>query len=528
MGKYIFTNGKIFTGSVNNPFCDSLAVLGKFVLSAGTNEDVMRTTDSSFEVIDLMGKLLVPGFTDSHIHLLDYSLSLSRVYLDDVRSEEEALSKLAEKVEVSRAGDWIIGNGWDKNVWDIPKWPTKESLDRVAPNNPVILYNKDLHSVWVNTLALKRAGLLDATLFVDGGVIERNPDDATPTGIIKENAVRLVTKAISPLDEEGILIALKRGIETLNEKGIVGVHDMNGTNFAEFIKLKQDGDLKVRVLSVIHASKLDEAIDLGFLTGFGDELLKIGPLKLFADGSLGSQTAHVLKAYEDDQNNFGMATMSKEEIHFQVKKAAEAGISSAVHAIGDAANRNILDIYESIKDISEKRKLRHRIEHAQLLHPDDIKRFAELGITASMQPVHILQDIIAAERYWGNRSRWAYPFRSLLGIKTMLAFGSDAPVATIDPMKGIFSAVARRRLDNSPQTGWYSEERLTVEETIRAYTFNPAWLASDEKVRGKLISGRLADIAILSQDIFRIPVIEIPHTVVVATMVGGKFVHRAI
>jgi len=527
VGRYLFTGGKVYTASGRRPFCQAIACVGKRVIAVGSESEVAAMVDDSFERIDLAGRALVPAFTDSHIHLAHYALSLANVELDGASGPEEAATRVARAVEGARSGSWIVGQGWNKNTWPGGALPDRSYLDSVAQRNPVALFSKDLHSLWVNTAALRIAGIGLDTPNPEGGEIVRDDDTRQATGILKEAATALIRRVIPEPTCEAMAAAMEKAQSELHKLGIGAVHNMDGADSFEALQLlRNTGRLKIRVTQSIAKDNLDDAIDLGLSSGFGDEWLRVGPLKAFADGALGSQTAHLLRPYEGNSRNTGLAVASKEEIAELVGKAVLAGICCAIHAIGDRANRDVLDIFESVKAESAQRRLRHRIEHAQLLHPEDVRRFADLGVVASMQPVHILTDIPVAERHWGRRSRWAYAFRSLSKSGAMLAFGSDAPVETPDPIRGVYAAVARKQLGGTPDSGWYPEERMTVEETIRAYTAGAAMASADELSRGTLARGSFADMTVLSRDIFSTPAAEILDVRVAATVIAGQFVFR--
>ncbi|MEA4883188.1 MAG: amidohydrolase [Clostridia bacterium] len=527
MGRYLFTGGKVYTASGRRPFCQALACVGKRVIACGTDSEAASAVDDSFERIDLGGKVLVPAFTDSHIHFKLFSIGLDSIDVEKAKAPEEAASAVEKAVEHVKPGAWIVGRGWNKNIWPGAGLPDRSYLDSVAPRNPVALYSKDLHAMWVNTAALRLAGVGIDTPNPEGGEIVRDDESRQASGILRETASQLVERVIPDPGCEASADAMERAQAGLHRMGIAGIHNMEGAGAFEALQLlRTTGRLKLRVVHGIAKDNLDDAIDMGLSSGFGDEWLKIGSLKLFADGALGSQTARLLRPYEGNPRNTGIEVTSKEEIAELVGRAVLAGISCAVHAIGDRANRDVLDILETVKEESARRRLRHRIEHAQLLHPEDVRRFADLGVVASMQPIHVVSDIPVADRNWGKRSRWAYAFRSLAKSGATLAFGSDAPVETPDPIRGIYGAVVRRQLDGTPEAGWYLEERLTVEEAVRAYTAGAAMASGDELTRGALSRGALADLAILSRDIFSIPAAEILEARVVATMVGGEFVYR--
>lgn len=517
----------MYTAHSRQPFCEALACVGRRVIAVGSKSDVTSMTDDTFDRIDLQGKALVPAFIDSHIHFRFYSMCQASVNLEGAHDPHDAALRVSKAVEGAKPGTWVVGWGWNKNDWPQGKLPNRSYLDAVAPRNPVALFSKDLHVLWVNTMSLRLGGIGLDTPDPQGGEIAREEGSRQATGVLKESAIDLVGRVIPEPTFEAVTLAMEKGQAELHKFGIAGIHNMEDASAFEALQALRNADrLKLRVTQAIPKENLDDAIDLGLGTGFGDEWLRIGPVKLFADGALGSQTAYLLRPYEGNKENLGIAVTPKEELAELVGRAVLAGLSCSIHAIGDRANRDVLDIFESVKEESAVRRLRHRIEHAQLLHPEDVRRFADLGVVASMQPVHILSDIPVAEKYWGRRSRWAYAFRSLTKAGTTLAFGSDAPVETPDPIRGIYGAVARRQLDGTPDSGWYPEEKLTVEEAVRAYSVGPAMAAGGKPGSGILAPGAYADIAILSTDIFAVPATEICDVSVVGTMVGGEFVYR--
>jgi predicted amidohydrolase YtcJ len=392
----------------------------------------------------------------------------------------------------------------------------------------VALDSKDGHSLWVNSLALARAGITAETPSPAGGEIERQPGTGEPTGILKENAEDLVEKVIEKPSLEAIQAALKVAMAHAHRVGLTGIHDCEDElAFAAFQELSSKGELDLRVLTHIPMKNLDAAIGLGLRTGLGNEKLRVGGVKIFADGSLGSRTAAMLAPYQDEPLNLGIAVTGKEEMRELVSKASRAGVNAAIHAIGDRANRDVLDVLEESRQAGDGAGLRHRIEHVQLLHPADIPRLAKLGVIASMQPIHATSDMEIVERHWGEeRARGAYAWRSLLDAGTILAFGSDCPVETLDPLAGIHAAVTRRRADGSPgPKGWHPEERITVEDTVRAYTLGAAYASGEEREKGSITLGKLADLVVVSQDIFAVAPMAILETEVEATILDGQFVY---
>jgi len=383
----------------------------------------------------------------------------------------------------------------------------------------------------VNGAALRRAGVTASTRSPEGGQIVADPD-GEPSGVLRERAAELVTAAIGRPSAASCDAATRRALRRANELGLAGVHTMEGAEArASLQRLCEDGELTLRVCAHLARDELEGAIGLGLRSGFGDEWLRVGGLKLFADGALGSQTALMLEPYEGQADNRGVEVLTAEELRGYAERAAGHGIALTIHAIGDLANRRVLDAMALARRVEPSRRgappLRHRIEHAQIVHPDDVARFAELDVVASVQPVHATSDMTTAERYWGARTPWSYAWRSLLSAGAHLAFGTDAPVEPLDPIATIHAAVTRRRADGAPPDGWHPEQRLTVEESVRAYTLGSAHAAGEAARKGSLALGKLADLTVLSRDPFALPPDELLGLRVEATVVGGRVVYRA-
>ncbi len=523
----IIENARVYTMDIEVPHATAVAIRHGRILAVG-NTEVLRRLPGEVQRIDAGDRAIIPGLIDAHIHFLDYSRSLTKIDLDGVTSQEEALAKVEAKAKELGPGKWVLGGRWNNNLWSPPDYPTRHDLDRVAPANPVLLDRKDMHSCWVNTAALERAGVTRETPDPPGAVIGRGTD-GEPDGMLYESAVRLVHGAVDEPPEDAIT-AMKRGFGVLAGMGLVGFHDCEGPDpFSAFQVLDAADQLPLRVIILLAYYTLEESIRVGLRTGFGSDRLRTGPVKIFSDGSLGSSTAQMLEPFEGQPNNKGIGTIPQEELEEAVLRAASSGIPSAIHAIGDAANRRVLDAFQKARDsmgidysaVAGK----NRIEHAQLLHPDDIPRFAALGVVASMQPLHATSDMRAADRLWGSRARYSYAWRSVLNAGGLLAFGSDAPVELPDPFLGIHAAVTRQDANDEPSEGWYPEERLTVEEAVRAYAEGAArscpYLPG---VTGMLTPGSVADLLVLDRDIFTIDPKDIKHMKPLVTMVNGEAV----
>jgi predicted amidohydrolase YtcJ len=502
----ILDNGVVRTMDGALPVARALAIAGELVAGGvGTHETALPTRD----IVDLRGRCVVPGFTDSHVHFPTWSLGRRDTSLDGVASLADALDRVRDGTP--REG-WIRGQGWRSAEWE--EQPTKESLDEVTHEIPAALWAKDLHSLWLNSTAL---ALAEGDLEVDGGVVERD-HRGEPTGVLREEAAWRFRERFPSVSEDEWLEVTRAGVRLANSRGVTAVHDKDGWIGAPeiFQRLHERDGLTLRVWQSLPWKKLPELESLGLRSRFGDEFLRLGYLKVFMDGTLGSQTAWML-------DGSGVEITSGDELAEIVRRAARAGWPVGVHAIGDRANREALDGFEATKDEWSPRGLRQRIEHAQCLDPVDLPRFAELGIVCSVQFSHAPSDRDLAERFWPDRLEGAYAFRSLLGSGAVLANGSDAPIEELDPLAGIRTA-ALRTIDDRP--GWRMDETLTVEQALYATTVAPAWLAGDERTRGKLIPGYLADLVVLSRDPVECPLDELETVEVVATMVGGRWVHN--
>jgi predicted amidohydrolase YtcJ len=473
--------------------------------------------------------------TDAHIHLQQYALAQRKVDCE-TGSKSECLKRLAERAGGVAPGGWILGHGWNQNEWP-EGFGTAGELDAIAPQNPVYLTAKSLHAAWVNSLALSRAGISAQTVDPTGGQIQRD-SQGRPTGILIETAMELVSSKIPPPSTEEIASAVHAVQPRLWGMGISGVHDFDQRDcFAALQMIRDHNELRLRVVKSIPIHDLPHAVELGLRTGFGDDYLRIGSVKAFADGALGPHTAAMFSPYEGDGDNRGILMLDGEELFERGRLAVENGLSLAVHAIGDRANHEVLDAYAQLRELERalpraklssedpKNSLRHRIEHVQIIHPADLPRLAELGVIASMQPIHAPSDYPAADRYWGKRSANAYAWRSILDHGTRVAFGSDAPVESPNPFWGIHAAVTRRRSDGSPgPDGWYPAQKIQLNEALKGFTRGPAYAAGMEDRLGKLLPGYCADMLILDTDLFTCPSDRIREIRPLATMVGGNWV----
>ncbi|MEX2102944.1 MAG: amidohydrolase [Gaiellaceae bacterium] len=507
----ILENGVIRTMDPALPTAGALAIAGERVAGGvGTHEREL----ASPERVDLGGRCVLPGFTDSHVHFMQWSLAQRQVRLEGASSLEEAVARVAEAAATGEPGRWLRGTGWRDGDWSPPVEPTKEALDAVAPDMLVALMAKDGHSLWLNSAALAQG---DGSLAVHGGVVEVD-ERGEPTGVLREESAwqfrARYVYGLTP-DEEW-LDAMREGIRIANSRGVTAIHDKDGWLGALglFQRLEAQEALTLRVWQSLPHEQIDRLAELGISSRLGNDLLRVGYIKAFMDGTLGSRTARLL-------DGSGVEITSREEFEDIVRRAARAGFPVSVHAIGDQANRDALDGFDAARDEWEPRRLRQRIEHAQLLAEEDLPRFAELGVAASVQFSHAPSDRDLADRFWTGMTHRAYAFRSLLDSGALVANGSDAPIEELDPLMGICAGVLRT-LDE--REAWHPEQAVTPEHALHASTVAPAWLAGDERRRGKLLPGFLADLVVLDRDPLACPPEALPDIRVVATMLGGRWV----
>jgi hypothetical protein len=508
--RVILDNGVVRTMDPSLPTAGALAIAGdRIVGGVGTHESALPTPDR----VDLRGRCVIPGLADAHVHFPTWSLARRDVRLEGAASLAEALERLVfqeHKAGGARHGEWIRGTGWRDAEW--ADKPTREALDAVTGATPAALWAKDYHSLWLNSAALARA---QGDLEIEGGVVERDTT-GEPTGILREEAAWSFRERFVHVSQDEWVDATREGIGIANKRGVTSIHDKDGWLGAHAIfgRVHEHEGLTMRVWQSLPQDQLESIADLGLRSRLGDDFLRLGYLKAFMDGTLGSQTAWLL-------DGSGVVITNEEELADLVRTAAAAGWPVAVHAIGDAANRAALDAFEATREAWQPLGLRQRIEHCQCLDPADLPRFADLGVACSVQFSHAPSDRDLAERFWPDRLDGAYAFRSLLDSGAVVANGSDAPVEELDPLAGIRAGV-RRTIDDRP--AWRREQALTVEQALVASTVTPAWLAGDERRRGKLLPGYLADLVVLSRDPVACPVDELESVDVVAVMVGGRWV----
>ena len=520
-------NAHIYTQDPSQPNASAIVIDRERILAVGEMDELL-TEYPYTEKEDLGGRFILPGLTDAHLHLHHYSLSLQKIDCE-TDTKEECLHRVEQRAKKAKRGEWILGHGWNQNVWG--NWPLASELDAIAPNNLVYLTAKSMHAAWANTPALKLANITGSTLDPQNGQIQRD-GKGDATGVLLETAMELVGNVVPPSTIDEIAKAMEHAQSILWQMGLTGVHDFDRReSFMALQRLRAQGRLKLRVLKNIPVELLDQALDLGLRAGFGDDWLRIGSVKVFMDGALGPHTAAMFQPYISEDNNRGILNMDGEELFEHGRKAAQVGLGMTVHAIGDRANHEVLNAYEQLRAYESENHLpalRHRIEHVQVIHPDDAPRLGRMNIIASMQPIHATSDMLMADRFWGERSRLAYAMKTQLDFGARLALGSDAPVESPNPFWGLHAAVTRRRADGSPSPdGWYPEQKLTMAEAVEGYTFGPAYAANMENRLGRLAPNYLADLIVLEKDIFTCNPNDLLTLESSATMIGGEWVYRS-
>jgi len=525
----VLVHGKIWTEDPRQPEAEAVAVLGSRIIAVGPSAGILKLAGPKTRVLELGGKRVLPGFNDAHVHFTDGGAALAGVQLRDARTEAEFRARIGAFAAKQPEGTWILNGEWDHEQWTPPRLPAHSLIDDVTTKNPVFVQRLDGHMALANALAMKLAGVSRDTPDVAGGVILRD-SQGEPTGIFKDAAQNLIANAIPAPTPRQLRSAVEAAQKYAAENGVTSVQDMSAAPgvLRVYEQMAQEGNLDVRISGHQPLPQWKRLAAPGIVANFGNEMLHVGSLKGFADGSLGSTTAWFFEPYLDAPDSRGLASdelSQPEEMYANIAGADRAGLQVAIHAIGDRANHAILDFYERAEKENGPRDRRFRIEHAQHLRKDDIPRFAALRVIASMQPYHAIDDgRWAARRLDAERLRTTYAFRSLLDAGATLAFGSDWPVAPMVPLMGICAAVTRRTLDGKNPQGWFPEQKITVAEAVHAYTVGSAYAAHEESVKGSIAAGKLADLVVLSRDIFHIDAVEIANTEVEMTIVGGRIV----
>jgi predicted amidohydrolase YtcJ len=527
----IIINASIHTMDEGHPRGEALAIAGNRIAALGSSAEIRALASKETRIMDASGKLVLPGFNDAHVHFLMGGFSLSNVDLRDAKSPAEMAKRLGDYAKKLPKGRWILGGDWDHEKWPDAPLPTREMIDATTPDHPVFVNRLDGHMALANSLGLKLAGVTRDTKDVPGGLIVRDAKTGEPTGVLKDAAEELVERVISPKSFEEKKVAARAATEHAAQMGVTSLTDMSaGDDVGLYQHLLDRGELKTRIYAIRSIVSWDVLGKAGVRAAFGSDMLRIGGLKGFADGSLGSSTALFFEPYNDTPDTRGLLfdQMLPEGIMLErVEAADKAGLQVMIHAIGDEANFRILEIYKMAAAKNGARDHRFRIEHAQHLRTNEIPRFGAQKVIASMQPYHAADDGRWCEKRIGpERSKGTYAFRTLLHTGAVLAFGSDWTVAPLNPLDGIKAAVTRQTLDGRYPNGWIPEQKLTVDEAVRAYTVGSAYAEFAEHAKGSLKPGKLADVVILDRDIYRIDPAQIDKAQVVATILDGKVVYE--
>jgi predicted amidohydrolase YtcJ len=528
----VLVNSSVWTGNPRRPWAEAVAVRGEKIFRVGTMAEIRRLAGEGTNVVNVQGGLVLPGFIDSHTHFLAGGFTLSSIRLREARSREDFTARIAARARGLAEGKWIVNGEWDHEQFRPSELPRKDWIDAVTPANPVCVNRFDGHMVLANSLALKLAGITRETPVPPGGEIVKIPATGEPTGILKDAAMDLVFAKIPEPSFEQKLRAAEASLGEAAANGVTSVHEMaDASSFEVFEDLARRNRLTARISVYIPMTQVDLLARLKIKSPFGSAFLKIAGLKGFVDGSLGSGTAYFFEPYADHPEAFGLLheQMFPEGImEKRILEADRSGLQVAIHAIGDRANSLLLDIFEKVIAANGPRDRRWRIEHAQHLRAGDLARFGRLALIASVQPYHLIDDGCWAEKKIGReRARTTYAFRSLLDAGATLTFGSDWTVAPLSPVAGIYAAVTRRTLDGKNPGGWVPEQKIPVEEAVKAYTANAAFTEFAEKEKGSIEEGKLADLVVLSKNIFKIPPEEIEAAEVRMTVCNGKIIHQA-
>ncbi len=520
----LFFNGIIESAQTQ---ATAFAIENNRFFAVGSDIEILHLKKAGIRTINLEGRTVWPGLIDSHIHFQMYSESLVRVKCE-TPTIHECIKLVKEKAREIPSGDWVTGQGWNQNTWGC--FGNTTQLDSVSGDHPVFLADKSIHAAWVNSLALQIAQIDKGTLDPDGGTIQRDKD-GNPTGILFENAVGLVEKLIPPISRSHLLSLMLKGQQNLHGFGLTGIHDFDRSDcFYSLQQIQQSDHLTLRVTKGIPIQDLSNAISLGLKTGFGNSHLHLGSVKLFADGALGPQTAAMFTPFEGTDNQWGTLLLKADDVFEAGIKATSNGWPLAIHAIGDKAVNEVLNGLAMVRQFEIANQLSgrfHRIEHLQLIHPDDIQKVKDAGIIASMQPTHVLSDMFTADKYWGKRARHAYAFASLARKNIPIIFGSDAPVESPNPFIGICAAVTRRRENGEPgPDGWYPDEKISVAQARRSFSEIPALISGYAAEYGSIKKGHAADFIILPQNPEELPAHQIMSLQPDQVFVDGKCVYE--
>lgn len=527
----ILHNGRLYTVDARKPQAEAIAVRGDRIARVGSNVEVMQLRGAATRVVDVQQATIVPGLHDAHGHVVSLGASLQNLDLQGTTSYQQIVDLVRQRVAAARPGEWIRGRGWDQNDWPEKDWPTHQALSAVSPDNPVYLTRVDGHAALVNRRALEIGGVTRGTADPAGGRVLRSAS-GEPTGVLIDTAQRLVSARIPPISTAQLEAQILRADQEMRRLGLTTVHDAgaDAATVDAYRRLVDAGKLKTRLYVMLRGSlsALTPFFQQGPLTNFANHRLAVRAIKISADGALGSRGAALLEPYADESGTTGLLTTPPEEVYAQTLAASKAGFQTCIHAIGDRANRIVMDIFERVqREVPGARALRMRNEHAQILDAAEIPRFAQLGVIASMQPTHATSDMpwVPARIGRARMEEGAYVWQTLLKSGATIANGSDFPVEQPNPLLGFYAAVTRQDASGNPPGGWTAAERMTREQALKSFTLDAAYAAHAETLTGSLEEGKLADLVVLSGDIMRVPPPDIPRTTVRMTIVGGEVVH---
>ncbi|MFQ6064138.1 MAG: amidohydrolase [Candidatus Bathyarchaeia archaeon] len=511
-------NGNVITMNPSKPQAQAIAIKHNRIIEVGKNEEVEPLIKKHTRVINLKGKTVLPGFIDTHTHIVGFGKALTEVNLRNIRSIKEMQKKLERRAEETPEGEWILGHGWDQDRLEEKRYPSRWDLDKFSPNNPVVFTRVCGHLYVVNSTALEKAGITAETIQPLGGKIDKDPKTGEPTGILRDNAIDLVDKVMPEPSEQQLTEACSLACQKAVEAGLTSVHWIihSAAEIRVIQKLRAQNKLPLRVYVLIPVRFLDHLIHVGLSTGFGDDMVRIGSVKILSDGSLGARTAALEEPYSDAPSTRGMMLYSEERLRELIMRVHEAGLQLAVHAIGDRAMDVVLIAVEKASKKTPRRDYRHRIEHASVLNEKLIEGMKRLKMIASVQPHFVVSDFWVMDRLGSKRARWTYAFKTLIQAGIPIVGGSDCPVEPISPLLGVWAAVSRES---------FPEERISVEEALRMYTVNAAFASFEEDIKGSIEVGKLADLVVLSDDPRSVPPVEIKNIEVEMTFVGGRMVY---
>jgi predicted amidohydrolase YtcJ len=524
----ILINARVHTVDANRPEAQAIAICGERIGAVGTDQEIRALAAQTTRIIDARGRLVVPGFNDAHVHLIDGAAELVGVNLRPAADERDFARRLQEHARTLASGRWILGGYWDHEAWPSRQPPTRSTIDPVTPDHPVFVQRLDGHMGVANSLALKLAGITRDTRAPDGGEIVRDAS-GEPTGLLKDNAMSLILRAVPPPTFDDVLEKARAALRHARELGVTTIQDLtnSGMELRAYRTLRERGELTARIYSTV-SHDIAGLVEAGVATGFGDDWITIGGIKLFADGSMGSGTAAFFEPYADDPDTSGLLLQPPDALEKAMREADAAGFQLVVHAIGDRANAIVIDIVERLAKAHGPRDRRPRIEHAQVVRQSDKARMAQAGIIASIQPSHCIDDMRWAEARIGReRCAIAYDFKSFVDAGVRIAFGTDWFVEPLNPMLGLYASVTRQFPDGTPPGGWFPEEKIPLAQAVEYYTLGSAYAQFAEQEKGSITPGKLADLVMLSHDIFTVPPRDILTTRPVLTMVGGKVVFEA-